>query len=67
VGNGNSVFARRNTDIGLRRGDHEEEDVVLLNTPGDGRWDDGIDTLVATRVKRSSVAGTGTKGVNLTL
>jgi hypothetical protein len=33
-----------------------------------GRWDNGIDTPVATRVKRprSSIAGTGTKGANLT-
>jgi hypothetical protein len=40
-----------------------------LNTPGDGRWDDGIDTPVAMHVKRTrlSVAGTGTKGANLTV
>jgi hypothetical protein len=68
VGVGNGAFARRKADVGLRRGDHEE-DGDLLNTPGDGRWDDGIDTPVATRVKRtrSSAGGTGTKGANLTL
>ena len=66
----NGAFARRKTDVGLRRADQEgEEDADFLNTPANGRWDDGIDTPVATRVKRprSSVAGTGTKGANLTL
>jgi hypothetical protein len=45
VGNGNCAFARRKTDVGLQRADHEE-DGDLLNTPGDRQWDYGIDAPV---------------------
>src|ERR1700691_2799800 len=59
-------YIRRKGDIGSLP--NHEEDGDLLNTPGgEGQWGEGVDTPIATRVKRTRSSVTGSKGSNLTL